>query len=115
MVTVSAPFTVLTGPSRRRYYLAYHAPHQVLWGFGIGVVFGTTYYLLVEYIPTRRPHSLLGKFRTAVLANPLSTWFRLRDGWSVWADSGTEVQWLLWREEWDRQRLGAKKAEAKAQ
>ncbi|KAI0630575.1 PAP2-domain-containing protein [Trametes polyzona] len=98
-----------------RYYLSYHSPPQVLWGFAIGVAFGTIYYALTEYIPTRRPHSLLGRFRTALLGNPVSTWFRIRDGWSVWADSGTEAQWLRWREEWDRQRLAAKKADVKAQ
>ncbi|KAH9852604.1 PAP2-domain-containing protein [Lenzites betulinus] len=98
-----------------RYYLSYHSIPQVLWGFMIGVAFGTTYYMVVEHIPTRRPISPLGKFRTALLTNPLSTWFRLRDGWSVWADSGTEAQWLRWREEWDKQRLVAKKADAKSQ
>ncbi|KAI0675790.1 PAP2-domain-containing protein [Trametes maxima] len=98
-----------------RYYLSYHSLPQVLWGFGIGVVFGAVYYTAVEYIPTRNPNSLLGRFRTALLTNPLSTWFRLRDGWAVWADSGTEAQWFRWREEWDRQRLDAKKMGAKAQ
>ncbi|KAI0372626.1 PAP2-domain-containing protein [Pilatotrama ljubarskyi] len=98
-----------------RYYLLYHSIPQVLWGFGIGVAFGTAYYMLVEYIPIRKPQSLMGRLRTTLLANPLSTWFRLRDGWSVWADSGMEAQWLRWREEWDRRRLGAKKLEAKGQ
>ncbi|EIW58559.1 PAP2-domain-containing protein [Trametes versicolor FP-101664 SS1] len=98
-----------------RYYLSYHSIPQVLWGFGIGVAFGTTYYMLVEHIPTRRPNSLLGEFRTALLANPVSTWFRIRDGWLVWPDSGTEAQWLRWREEWNRQRLDAKRRDAKAQ
>ncbi|KAI8985573.1 PAP2-domain-containing protein [Trametes punicea] len=98
-----------------RYYLSYHNANQVLWGFFIGVAFGSTYYVLVEYTPSRWPDSLPGRLRTALLANPFSTWFRLRDGWSVWADSGTEAQWLRWREEWDRERLGAKKLQAKAQ
>ncbi|CDO69337.1 hypothetical protein BN946_scf184746.g18 [Trametes cinnabarina] len=97
-----------------RYYLSYHTIAQVLWGFTIGVIFGTTYYVFVEYIPRRRPGSLLGRFRTALLINPVSTWFRLRDGWAVWADSGTEAQWLRWREEWDRQRLEARKSRVKA-
>ncbi|KAH9893415.1 PAP2-domain-containing protein [Cubamyces lactineus] len=98
-----------------RFHLSYHTAPQVLWGFGIGVAFGSTYYTFVEYIPRRRPKSVLGRLRTALLANPLSTWFRLRDGWAVWADSGTEAHWLQWREAWDRQRMGAKKLNAKAQ
>ena len=97
----------------RRYYLSYHSATQVLWGFAIGVSFGSTYYLIVEFISTRWPHSLLGRFRTALLTNPLSTWFRLRDGWVVWSDAGTEVQYHRWREEWDQKRGArtAKKAE----
>ncbi|KAI0820750.1 PAP2-domain-containing protein [Trametes gibbosa] len=99
-----------------RYYLSYHSAPQVLWGFIIGLAFGTTYYMLVEHIPTSHPNSLLGKFRSGLLTNPLLTWFRIRDGWTVWPDSGTEAQWLRWREEWDRQRLVAKRtSEAKSQ
>ena len=83
----------------------------MLWGFGIGVLFGSTYYTLVELIPTRRPTSLLGRFRTALLTNPISSWFRLRDGWAVWADAGTEAQYWRWREEWDARRGAMKKAQ----
>ncbi|KAH9946491.1 PAP2-domain-containing protein [Amylocystis lapponica] len=89
-----------------RFYLSYHTAPQVLWGLGIGVLFGATYYILVEVIPSRHPHSFPGRARTAILVNPLFTWFRIRDGWAVWGDSGTEVQWLRWRQEWDRQRSG---------
>ncbi|TFK83869.1 PAP2-domain-containing protein [Polyporus arcularius HHB13444] len=88
-----------------RYYLSYHTVPQVLWGFSIGVVFGSAYYTLVELIPTRWPNSPLGRFRTALLTNPVCAWFRLRDGWAVWADAGTEAQYVRWREEWDKRRL----------
>ncbi|KAJ2983373.1 hypothetical protein NUW54_g10643 [Trametes sanguinea] len=44
-----------------RYYLSYHSIPQVLWGFTIGVIFGSAYYMLVEYVPRRWPGSFLGK------------------------------------------------------
>ncbi|EMD39262.1 hypothetical protein CERSUDRAFT_93308 [Gelatoporia subvermispora B] len=88
-----------------RYYLSYHTIPQVLWGLGVGVVFGATYYFLVEFVPMRRPRSFLGEARTLLLSNPISTWFRLRDGWAVWDDGGTEAQWVRWRKGWDRRRL----------
>ena len=103
-----SPFMPTGIPSSlRRYYLSYHTIPQVLWGFGIGVMFGSTYYTLVELIPTRRPNSLLGRLRTALLTNSVSTWFRLRDGWAVWPDAGTDAQYATWRAEWDRQRLAS--------
>ncbi|PIL24726.1 hypothetical protein GSI_12612 [Ganoderma sinense ZZ0214-1] len=91
-----------------RYYLSYHTASQVLWGFGIGVAFGAAYYLLMEFVSVRFPNSLPGRLRTAILTNPLCAWFRLRDGWAVWPDAGTEAQYRLWRKEWDRQRIPAK-------
>ncbi|RPD59023.1 PAP2-domain-containing protein [Lentinus tigrinus ALCF2SS1-7] len=90
-----------------RYYLSYHTIPQVLWGFSIGVIFGSAYYTLVELIPTKRPDSLLGRFRTTLLTNPVCAWFRLRDGWAVWSDAGTDAQYAIWREKWDRQRLAS--------
>ncbi|PCH36313.1 PAP2-domain-containing protein [Wolfiporia cocos MD-104 SS10] len=85
-----------------RYYLGYHTAHQVIWGTVIGMLFGTFYYFTLEIIPDRYPQSGLGRFRTWVLSNPLSVWLRVRDGWAVWGDSGTEAQWLQWRAEWER-------------
>ena len=67
-----------------------------------------TYYFLVELVPVRRPQSLPGQARILLLINPISTWFRLRDGWAVWSDAGVEAQYLVWRKEWDRKRLAAK-------
>ncbi|EKM50614.1 uncharacterized protein PHACADRAFT_129960 [Phanerochaete carnosa HHB-10118-sp] len=84
-----------------RYALTYHSTRQVLWGVGIGVVFGTVFYLVVEVVPATRPKSLPGRFRNAVLSNPVLTWFRLRDGWAVYPDGGTETQWLTWKARWD--------------
>ena len=80
-----------------RYALGYHSASQVLWGVGIGVAFGTVFYTLAELVPTRRPKSFLGTIRTWILANEVSTWFRLRDGWLLWEDAGREVEWQAWR------------------
>ncbi|KAH9832618.1 PAP2-domain-containing protein [Rhodofomes roseus] len=85
-----------------RYYLSYHTPRQVIWGLSIGVLFGTWYYAVVEVLPTMWPRSSLGRARAAVLENPVSTWFRIRDGWAVWSDGGKEIEWLRWRAEWSR-------------
>jgi len=85
-----------------RYYLSYHSAVQVLWGISIGIVFGAAFYTMTELIPTQLPDSHLGRFRIFLLDNPISTWFRIRDGWAVWPDSGTENQWHLWRTEWEK-------------
>ncbi|KZV68243.1 hypothetical protein PENSPDRAFT_653381 [Peniophora sp. CONT] len=85
-----------------RHYLQYHSTAQVLWGVSIGVVFALVFYAVTELIPTKRPDSPLGRLRTYALANPISSWFRLRDGWEVWSDSGIEENWQIWRREWDR-------------
>ncbi|KAI0718317.1 PAP2-domain-containing protein [Fomitopsis betulina] len=85
-----------------RYYLLYHTPRQVIWGLSIGVTFGTCYYTVVEIIPFVWPTSALGRARTTALANPISTWFRVRDGWAVWADGGREAEWTRWRMQWEK-------------
>ncbi|KAF8269769.1 hypothetical protein EI94DRAFT_1771085 [Lactarius quietus] len=73
-----------------RYHLSYHSVSQILWGllYPHGTNSGP------------RPNSLLGKARAFLLMNPVSTWLRIRDGWAVWSDSGTENQWQLWQREW---------------
>jgi len=83
-----------------RYHLSYHSVSQILWGVSIGITFGLSFYTLTELIPAQRPNSLLGKARAFLLMNPVSTWLRIRDGWAVWSDSGTENQWQLWQREW---------------
>ncbi|KAH9022468.1 PAP2-domain-containing protein [Lactarius pseudohatsudake] len=83
-----------------RYHLSYHSVSQILWGGSMGISFGLSFYTVTELIPTRRPNSLLGKTRTFLLTNSLSTWLRIRDGWAVWSDSGIEDQWQLWYREW---------------
>jgi hypothetical protein len=80
-----------------RYALGYHSASQVLWGVGIGIIFGTVFYALTEFIPTRRPKSFLGTIRTWILTNEVSTWFRVRDGWLIWDDAGRETEWQRWR------------------
>ncbi|KAJ7281412.1 PAP2-domain-containing protein [Mycena rebaudengoi] len=89
-----------------RFYLKYHSIAQILWGFGIGVALGVSFYVVCEFIPRRRPKSIFGTLKTFLVMNPISTWLQIRDGWGVWADGGREVEWLRWRAEWDkRQKL----------
>ena len=92
-----------------RYHLIYHSARQVLWGTAIGVICGISYYAMVEYVPSRFPSSHLGRIRTALLVHPISIWLRLRDGWSVYPDGGTEDQWQAWKNRWDTQRSIEKK------
>ena len=90
--TLSPSSRPLAHPSAHSYYLSYHSASQVLWGYAIGVAFGSKYYLLVEHAPRRYPQSLLGRLRAGLLASAPAAWFRLRDGWAVWGDAGTEAQ-----------------------
>ncbi|KAF5379324.1 hypothetical protein D9757_007613 [Collybiopsis confluens] len=91
-----------------RYYLQYHTPHQIFWGYGIGVLCGATCYAVFELIPRRRPSSILGRFKVFLVGNPVSTWLQIRDGWNVWPDGGREGEWKRWRVEWERQRAHAR-------
>lgn len=90
------PWKLITDYAQR-YALGYHSASQVLWGVGIGIIFGATFYTLAEWIPERWPESILGKIRIWILTNEVSTWFRLRDGWLIWDDAGREVEWQMWR------------------
>jgi dolichyldiphosphatase len=90
-------------------YLDYHTPHQVFWGIGIGIAFGTFFYVITELIPARRPGSFLGRIRAFLINNPVSTWLRIRDGWLIWPDGGHEEEWKRWRADLDRRRLTANK------
>ena len=92
--------------SPHRYHLTYHTRPQVVWGFCIGLLFGATYYTAVELVPQHRPHSPLGRLRAWALTNPVSTWCRVRDGWVVYPDGGTEAHWLEWRKGYETRRLG---------
>ncbi|KAI5118761.1 hypothetical protein M0805_004847 [Coniferiporia weirii] len=87
-----------------RLYLTYHTPRQILWGAGVGVAFGVAMYTLAELVPTRFPHSPLGRLRAALLAHPIATWLQIRDGWAVWPDGGREAEWLAWRARWESER-----------
>ena len=87
--------------SMHRYYLTYHTAPQVVWGFSIGLLFGSVYYAVVELLPIHSPQSMAGRTRTWILTNPVSTWLRLRDGWAVYPDSGTETHWQQWRSRYD--------------
>ncbi|THV02494.1 PAP2-domain-containing protein [Dendrothele bispora CBS 962.96] len=85
-----------------RYYLKYHSPHQIFWGFGIGVVCGSGLYITTEVVPRRWPNSALGRLKSALISNPISTWLQIRDGWAIWPDGGREGEWLRWKNEWDK-------------
>lgn len=86
----------------RRYYLRYHDVNQILWGLYIGAIYGAAFYMLAEFIPRRRPSSILGRLRTFLVTNPFSTWIQVRDSWSVWPDGGQQKQWDCWKSEWDK-------------
>jgi len=88
-----------------RFHLTYHTRAQILWGVSVGVCFGTFTYVAAELIPARRPGSLLGRLRTALLSTEICSWLRLRDGWAVWDDGGREAEWIAWRARWDQQRV----------
>jgi dolichyldiphosphatase len=90
-----------------RYRLQYHTPHQILWGYGIGVICGAVCYTAFELIPRRRPNSVFGKLKTFLVSNPVSTWIQIRDGWAVWADGGREEDWKRWKKEWETRRAGS--------
>ncbi len=102
--SVVHPFYGLDAYHCTRYHLGYHNEYQIVWGLAIGAMAGVFVYTFAELIPTRRPHSLLGRFKAFLLANPVSTWFQLRDGWGLWPDGGHEDEWVRWRIRWDQQR-----------
>ncbi|TFK39774.1 hypothetical protein BDQ12DRAFT_603035 [Crucibulum laeve] len=90
-----------------RYHLGYHNAYQILWGLGIGIALGVSLYVVSELAPTRRPASFLGEVKAWLLANSISTWLQIRDGWAVWADGGREGEWIRWRREWEKQQKAA--------
>jgi dolichyldiphosphatase len=93
-----------------RLHLNYHSPHQVFWGFSIGVAFGSSLYVVSQVIPRAFPNSLLGRLKLFLLTNPLSQWLQIRDGWAVWPDGGRDVEWHRWRDEWHKRPQGAQLA-----
>ncbi|KAH8833052.1 hypothetical protein DL96DRAFT_1584481 [Flagelloscypha sp. PMI_526] len=89
-----------------RYHLGYHAPHQIYWGLGIGIMLGTSLYFVAELLPSWYPKSLLGQLKKFAVTNPISTWCQIRDGWALWADGGRHSEWLHWKQGWtEQQRL----------
>ena len=87
-----------------RLHLTYHTGTQILWGVGVGTVFGALTYTVAELIPAFYPKSKLGYLRTYILAHPIATWLRIKDGWAVSPDGGREEDWLKWRERWEKKR-----------
>ncbi|KDQ61525.1 hypothetical protein JAAARDRAFT_30973 [Jaapia argillacea MUCL 33604] len=88
-----------------RFELTYHSPAQIMWGAGLGVAFGTSFYTLTELIPARFPNSLIGRVRAAFLQHPVTTWIHIRDGWTIYPDGGHSEEWQRWRDEWERQSM----------
>jgi len=95
-----------------RYYLNYHTPPQVLWGYAIGSTLGSTHYLFTELWPVRHPDSTIGRLRRWILSSSPATWFRLKDGWAVWDDGGHGDTYRRWREEWDAKRTSSGRVKA---
>jgi dolichyldiphosphatase len=84
-----------------RYYLNYHTPPQILWGYGIGLVLGSAHYFVTELWPTHQPDSSIGRLRRWILSSTPATWLGLKDGWAVWDDGGHGDTYQRWRLEWD--------------
>lgn len=87
-----------------RLNLLYHTPHQVIWGLGIGISLGVVQYVLTELLPYRRPCSVFGRVRAAILAHPVVMWMQIKDGWAIWADGGRETEWKRWKAAYDERR-----------
>ncbi|WRT65926.1 uncharacterized protein IL334_002877 [Kwoniella shivajii] len=49
------------GVSYSRWHLHYHSPIQVIAGYTAGLIAGSAYFILTEYLPLHYPTSLLGK------------------------------------------------------
>lgn len=69
-----------------RYHLHYHSIPQVLAGYLAGLVFGSFYFTITEYIPLYHPHSLLGKSRAAITR--LWTGIGGVSGWEIASSAG---------------------------
>ncbi|KAI6006723.1 hypothetical protein F5J12DRAFT_905714 [Pisolithus orientalis] len=80
-----------------RFNLLYHTPNQVAWGLAIGALLGIIHYIATELLPYRRPLSVFGRTRTAILTHPLTNWVQIRDGWAIWPDGGREIEWKRWK------------------
>ncbi|PPQ74336.1 hypothetical protein CVT24_000690 [Panaeolus cyanescens] len=102
LVVYTALFGWTGAVAYSRYYLGYHTPLQIVWGLVIGAVLGISLYILAILIPQRAPDSVLGQIKTFILDNPVSVWFQLRDGWSIWEDGGRDGEWRRWRAEWEK-------------
>lgn len=49
-----------------RWHLLYHSVPQVIAGYTAGLVFGSFYFGITEYVPLFYPSSLLGRMRKGV-------------------------------------------------
>jgi dolichyldiphosphatase len=64
----------------------YHSIPQVIAGYFAGLLFGTTYFMITEYIPLLYPASILGQMRKGVE----SIWVGIGGtwGWELSASGG---------------------------
>ncbi|KAK8865659.1 hypothetical protein IAR55_000804 [Kwoniella newhampshirensis] len=54
------------GVSYSRWHLHYHTPIQIIAGYGAGLLAGSAYFALTEYIPMHHPHSSIGRIRSGI-------------------------------------------------
>ncbi|WWC88127.1 uncharacterized protein L201_003031 [Kwoniella dendrophila CBS 6074] len=54
------------GVSYSRWHLHYHSPIQIIAGYSAGLIAGSIYFWITEYLPIRHPQSVIGKLRTSI-------------------------------------------------
>ncbi|WWD18158.1 hypothetical protein CI109_102607 [Kwoniella shandongensis] len=54
------------GVSYSRWHLHYHTPIQIVAGYGAGLIAGSAYFAITEYIPIHHPDSLVGRIRLGI-------------------------------------------------
>jgi dolichyldiphosphatase len=64
----------------------YHSIPQVIAGYAVGLIFGSAYFTLTEYLPLHYPSSLLGRMRKGV--ESLWTGIGGFGGWELSSDKG---------------------------
>ncbi|WFD44183.1 hypothetical protein MPSI1_002849 [Malassezia psittaci] len=87
-----------------RHYLVYHTPAQILVGSSLGVLLGTVYYIVTEYLPRAQPRrAWIAKARNVLYTSFLGKALRLRDSWSVWPSDIEDRIYTQWIEHWQNQ------------
>lgn len=71
-----------------RWYLLYHSPVQVSAGYVVGLVAGSVYFTIIEFIPLYHPSSPIGRIRSTLE----DLWTRI-GGVGGWQLGGAEGGW----------------------